>query len=260
MKGKVNLFVLERMTAEERARLMLRTESDLSGFLEPVRGIIEQVRDEGDAALARLGRELDGADLAPERLLATEAEFDAAFAKIEPEVRAAIEYAVDNIRCFHERQKPEPMWLMEIRSGAFAGERWTPIPSVACYVPRGKGAFPSVMMMTTIPAVVAGVREIAVLTPPTAEGGVDAASLVAARLAGVERVYKAGGALAVAAAALAPLPSRAAPRSWARAALGWSRPRSCSRTASTPACPPDPARPSSWRTRLPRPPSSRSTS
>jgi histidinol dehydrogenase len=201
MKGKLNLFVLERMTAEERARLMLRTESDLSGFLEPVRAIIEQVRGEGDAALARLGRELDGADLASERLLATEAEFDAAFAIIEPEVRAAIEYAVDNIRRFHERQKPEPMWLMEIRPGAFAGERWTPVPSVACYVPRGKGAFPSVMMMTTIPAVVAGVREIVVLTPPTAEGGVDAASLVAARLAGVERVYKAGGAVAVAAAA-----------------------------------------------------------
>ena len=90
---------------------------------------------------------------------------------------------------------------MEVRPGAFAGERWTPIPSVACYVPRGKGAFPSVMMMTTVPAVVAGVPEIVVLTPPTPEGGIDAASLFAARTAGVAKVYRLGGAVAVAAAA-----------------------------------------------------------
>jgi histidinol dehydrogenase len=93
------------------------------------------------------------------------------------------------------------MWLMEVRKGAFAGERWTPIRSVACYVPRGKGAFPSVMMMTTVPAVVAGVPEIVVLTPPTPEGGIDAASLFAAREAGVARVFRVGGAVAVAAAA-----------------------------------------------------------
>ena len=93
------------------------------------------------------------------------------------------------------------MWLKEIRPGAFAGDRWHPIPSVALYVPRGKGAFPSVTMMTTVPAVVAGVPEIAILTPPTPEGTADAATLVAAKLAGVETVYKCGGAQAVAAAA-----------------------------------------------------------
>ena len=149
--------------------------------------------------MVRLAREIDGIELdrrgcsrrggvRPERAL-------------EPEVKEAIRYAVDNIRRFHERQKPEPMWLMEIRPGAFAGERWTPVPSVACYVPRGKGAFPSVMMMTTVPAVVAGVPEISVLTPPTPEGGIDAASLFAARTAGVAKVYRVGGAVAVAAAA-----------------------------------------------------------
>ncbi len=142
-----------------------------------------------------------GVELDPARLLATEEEFAAADRALEPEVKEAIRYAVDNIRRFHERQKPEPMWLMEIRPGAFAGERWTPIPSVACYVPRGKGAFPSVMMMTTVPAVVAGVPEIVVLTPATPEGGIDAASLFAARTAGVAKVYRVGGAVAVAAAA-----------------------------------------------------------
>jgi histidinol dehydrogenase len=93
------------------------------------------------------------------------------------------------------------MWFNEIRPGVFAGERSRPIPSVACYVPRGKGAFPSVALMTTIPAKVAGVPEVIVLTPPGPDGRIDDATLVAARLAGVDRVYKAGGAQAVAAAA-----------------------------------------------------------
>jgi histidinol dehydrogenase len=88
-----------------------------------------------------------------------------------------------------------------MRPGAFAGDRFTPIRSVALYVPRGKGAFPSVTMMTAVPAVVAGVPELAIVTPPAPDGSVDAATLVAARLAGVETVYKCGGAQAVAAVA-----------------------------------------------------------
>lgn len=198
---EINLFELARLTAAERTSLLARTEADLSPFIEPVRTIAEAVRDGGDAAIVRLAREIDRVELDPARLAATDDEFADAERKLEPEVKEAIRFAVDNIRRFHERQKPEPMWLMEIRPGAFAGERWTPLDSVGCYVPRGKGAFPSVMMMTTVPAVVAGVPEIAVLTPATPDGGIDAASLFAARAAGVSRVYRVGGAVAVAAAA-----------------------------------------------------------
>jgi histidinol dehydrogenase len=93
------------------------------------------------------------------------------------------------------------MWLKEIRPGAFAGDRYLPINSVALYVPRGKGSFPSVTMMTAVPGVVAGVPNLAIVTPPGADGKVDPATLVAARIAGVETVYKAGGAQAVAAVA-----------------------------------------------------------
>jgi histidinol dehydrogenase len=93
------------------------------------------------------------------------------------------------------------MWLHEIRPGAFAGERSRPIPSVACYVPRGKGAFPSVALMSTIPARVAGVPEIVILTPPGPDGRIDVATLVAARMSGIERVFRVGGAQAVAAVA-----------------------------------------------------------
>ncbi|RWO10167.1 MAG: histidinol dehydrogenase, partial [Mesorhizobium sp.] len=183
------------------AALMRRSETDLSGFMEKAAPIIEAVRTEGDAALVRFARDFDKADLDATRLKVSPTEFDAAFGMVDEDVIAAIRFGIDNIRHFHEEQKPEAMWLKEMRPGAFAGDRFTPIRSVALYVPRGKGAFPSVTMMTAVPAVVAGVPELAIVTPPAPDGSVDAATLVAARLAGVETVYKCGGAQAVAAVA-----------------------------------------------------------
>lgn len=198
---QVSFHELAKLNEADRAALLRRSETDLSSFMDRAKPIIEAVRTEGDAALARFGRELDKADVHADRLKATEAEFDAAFDLVDKEVIGAIRFGIDNIRHFHEEQKPEAMWLKEMRPGAFAGDRFTPIKSVALYIPRGKGAFPSVTMMTAVPAVVAGVPDIAIFTPPTADGSVDAATLVAARLAGVSTVYKCGGAQAVAAAA-----------------------------------------------------------
>lgn len=201
MADSVNIHRLAGLAPEARAALLKRSEADLSGFLERVRPIVEAVRLEGDVALARFAREFDKSEVTPDAIAATPADFDAAFAGLEPDVLAAIEFAVGNIKKFHEAQKPEEMWLKEIRPGAFAGDRFRPIPSVACYVPRGKGSFPSVVMMTTIPAVVAGVKDIAIITPPGPGGKIDAATLVAARLAGVDKVYKCGGAQGIAAVA-----------------------------------------------------------
>jgi histidinol dehydrogenase len=192
---------LSQLDAAGRAALMRRSETDLSGFMEKAAPIIEAVRTEGDAALVRFARDFDKADLDATRLKVSPTEFDAALGMVDEDVIAAIRFGIDNIRHFHEEQKPEAMWLKEMRPGAFAGDRFTPIRSVALYVPRGKGAFPSVTMMTAVPAVVAGVPELAIVTPPAPDGSVDAATLVAARLAGVETVYKCGGAQAVAAVA-----------------------------------------------------------
>lgn len=197
----ISFHDLSAMDKDARAALLKRAETDLSDFVEKVRPIIAAVRDEGDTALVRFARELDKADVVAGTLKVTEAEFDAAFDAVDGRVIEAIEFGISNIRTFHEEQRPEPMWLKEVRPGAFAGDRFTPIPSVALYVPRGKGAFPSVTMMTSVPAVVAGVPQVAIVTPPTSDGSVDAATLVAARLAGVETVYKCGGAQAVAAIA-----------------------------------------------------------
>ena len=198
----VSLHELVSIDSEGYDALLRRSESDLSFFTDKVKPIIEAVRTEGDAALVRYGRDFDGAEpLTEATLKASEAEFDAAFDCVENDVVAAIRHGIENIRIFHEEQKPEPMWFKEIKPGAFAGDRYTPIQSVALYVPRGKGSFPSVTMMTAVPGVVAEVPSLAIFTPPAPDGGVDAATLVAARTAGVETVYKCGGAQAVAAAA-----------------------------------------------------------
>jgi histidinol dehydrogenase len=181
--------------------LLLRTEADLSAYLEKTQRIVNAVRQRGDASLLEFARDLDNV-IAPAFTLRVEAqEFDAAFRLASKELIASISYAADNIRRFHEVQKPEPLWLKEIRPGAYAGDRFSPIDSVACYVPRGKGSFPSVAMMTTIPALVAGVPKIAVITPPGPDGAVDAGTLVAARVVGATEIYKCGGAQAVAAVA-----------------------------------------------------------
>ncbi len=162
----VSFYEYATLTADEKAALLRRSETDISGFMDKVTPIIEAVRTEGDAALARFGRELDKADVTEKTLKVTEAEFDAAFKAVDDSVIESIRFGIDNIRHFHEEQKPEAMWLKEIRPGAFAGDRFTPIKSVALYVPRGKGSFPSVTMMTSVPAVVAGVPDLAIVTPP----------------------------------------------------------------------------------------------
>lgn len=195
----IQIIELARLGNEQRAALQRRGDAHLEPFLELVRPIVAAVRAEGDQALFRLARELDGAAL--KRLRADPSDFERAEARLPAEVGEAIDFAASSIRRFHRAQKPDEMWLKEVRPGAFAGERYRPIRSVACYVPRGRGAFPSIAMMTTIPARVAGVPKVVVVTPPGPDGRIDDATLVAARRAGVDEVYACGGAQAVAAVA-----------------------------------------------------------
>ncbi|MFI4891190.1 MAG: histidinol dehydrogenase [Steroidobacterales bacterium] len=181
--------------------LLARTEADLGAFTAAVGPIIEAVRVEGDAALLRFARQFDHVTLERMPLRVADVEFDAAFGALPADVVRAIEHAINNIRRFHELQKPNDLWLREIEPGIWGGERHTPIDSVACYVPRGKGSFPSVVNMTVLPGVVAGVPRLVIVTPPGPDGTVDAGTLVAAKLAGVTEIYKCGGAQAVAAVA-----------------------------------------------------------
>ena len=197
----ISFHDLSKMTRVARDQLLKRSESDLSDFEEKVKPIIWAVRHEGDAALARFARQFDKAPVEANALAATEEDFARAEKTLDPSVREALSFMAGSITRFHQDQKPQEMWFHEIRPGVFAGDRTTAIPSVACYIPRGKGAFPSSVLMQAIPATVAGVKDICIITPPGPDGHIDDATLVAARMAGVSKVFKAGGAQGIAAVA-----------------------------------------------------------
>lgn len=165
------------------------------------REIVAGVRARGDAALLEFTQRFDGADLAECGLRVRPEEFAAAESAIAADVRAALAHVIRNIRAFHETQKRPPLTVVEVEPGVWCGDRFTPLDSVCLYVPRGRGAFSSVMCMLGVPAVLAGVERIIVCTPPGRDGAVDAATLVAARMLGIDEIYRIGGAQAVAAVA-----------------------------------------------------------
>lgn len=167
-------------------------------MVEGVREILRLVRERGDRALGELTRRYDGADLEG-RLEVPPEELEAAEAEIAPELAAALEAAATRLRELHARQLPEG-WTAE-RDGVRFGEVVRPLRSVGCYVPGGRAAYPSTVLMTAVPARVAGVDRVVLCTPPAPDGSVPAPVLHAARLAGVDAVYRVGGAQAVAALA-----------------------------------------------------------
>jgi len=162
-----------------------------------VRVIIEDVRARGDAAVVDHARRLDGVELAPDQWEVSGARCEEALARIPRALRAALELAAARVRAYHEKQV-EPGFLERDAEGTALGMRVVPLERVGVYVPGGKAAYPSTVIMNTVPAVVAGVPEIVMVTPP---GGTPDVVLAAARLAGVTRVFRVGGAQAIAALA-----------------------------------------------------------
>ncbi len=186
---------------DDQNRLLSRSEQDIEEAISTVKPIIEAVVSQGDTAVRRFTRQFDGVDLDNVPLALTEKELEETKEYLEPNVKDALQFAIENVRRFHSLQKREEQTLTEIRTGIFAGERTTPIDSVGLYVPRGRGSFPSMLYMLAVPAVLAGVPDIAVVTPPNSDGTVDAACLYAAHLCGIRTIYRVGGAQAVAALA-----------------------------------------------------------
>lgn len=192
---------LAQLSGAERSKLLRRAETDIRFLLPQVQEVVDRVRAEGDAALVDYTRLWDCATFEAAGLRATAEDFVAARAAVSAGVIAAIETAHANIHAFHQKQMPEEMWFSELQPGVMAGEKITPIASAGLYVPRGKGAFPSVMLMLATPARVAGVPRLVVVTPPAPNGKADAGTLVAAEICGVDEVYVVGGSQAVAALA-----------------------------------------------------------
>ncbi len=164
-----------------------------------VAGIIADVRARGDAALVELTAKFDRLELDPAQLRFTEAEVDTAIAEVSAEERQALELAAERIRAYHSRQMPEDAQWTDA-SGATLGWRWSAVSAAGLYVPGGLASYPSSVLMNAIPAKVAGVERLAI-TVPTPDGQVNPLVLLAARLAGVDEIYRVGGAQAVAALA-----------------------------------------------------------
>ena len=160
--------------------------------------IVQDVAKRGDNALLEYAEHFDGAQLSA--LEVGKTEFDAASAQISPELYRAMELAAKNIRAFHEKQVRQG-FSIERSDGVLMGQKITPIERVGLYIPGGTAAYPSTVLMLAIPAKIAGCSEIVITTPPNREGAVSAPILAAARLAGVDRVFKSGGAQAIAALA-----------------------------------------------------------
>ena len=179
------------------SEILARTEDkrDVAGI---VSAILADVRQNGDAALRRYTRELDHAE--PDTIEVPASRLERALAELDPALRAVMEEAAENIRAFHSRQIRNNFVISE-KNGVVLGQKITPIHRVALYIPGGTAAYPSTVLMNCIPAKLAGCGEIIMVSPPTCGGDVNPVILAAARLAGVDRVFRCGGAQAIAALA-----------------------------------------------------------
>ncbi len=195
----VPVRIWREVSADDKNKIFRRSEEDISSVLPQVQALIDDVQARGDEAVVHYTNKFDGCTLTTNQLKVTEAEFQAAEASLTPEVKEALHFCIENVRKVHLTQKPEGMTWVEVRPGLMAGERPLPIDSVGLYVPRGRGSFPSMVYMQAVPAAIAGVKRIVMVTPPLPDGSIDPACLYAAKLCGVHEVYKTGGPQAIAA-------------------------------------------------------------
>ncbi|MDY3281493.1 histidinol dehydrogenase [Dysosmobacter sp.] len=191
----IPILEFDKLAPEEILNRDIRAEDGVDAAVDAV---LAEVKSGGDAALKALTKRFDGAEL--EELQVTEAELDAAWASLDPEFLRTLEMAAENIRRFHERQVHRDFVVTD-RPGILMGQRYTPIEKVGICVPTAPEAFPSTILMNVIPARIAGVREIVIVTPPDKNGAIGAEALAAARIASADKIFKIGGAQAVAALA-----------------------------------------------------------
>jgi len=194
-----------RANSDKKAAFLKKLERRKTGYtaevMKTVGEIIENVRLDGDMALIEYTRKFDGVELKPGMLRVAPREMEEACAHVDGRLIEAIKNAKRNIERFHEKQK-EKSWFLAEDEGAFLGQLCRPLETVGIYVPGGAAAYPSSVLMNAVPAKVAGVRRIVMVTPPRDDGSIDPAILAAACEAGVDEIYRIGGAQAIAALAV----------------------------------------------------------
>ena len=180
--------------------LLKRSPNNYGKFESTVAQILDKVKNEGDAALFAYTKEFDKADVTKETIRVTDAEIEEAYEQIDPALLGVIRKALVNIRKYHEKQI-QNSWFTSETNGTMLGQKVTPLNRVGVYVPGGKAVYPSSVLMNIVPAKVAGVPHIVMTTPPGKDGKVCASTLVAAKEAGADEIYKVGGAQAIGALA-----------------------------------------------------------
>ncbi len=190
----INILRFSAVRADE---IFARTEPT-ANVADIVTEIIETVKQKGDAALLEYGKKFDKADLTT--LEVTKTEIDEAFSLVEPRFLDVLKTAAENITAFHQKQV-RTSFIINDNDGVVTGQKITPIEKVGLYVPGGTAAYPSTVLMDSIPAKIAGCREIFITTPPMPNGKINPVILAAAKIAGVDRIFKIGGAGAIAALA-----------------------------------------------------------
>lgn len=180
-----------------KENILSRRQSDLSFAEDSVKKILEEVKTGGDAALKKLTLQFDGVQLSS--LKVSEEEMNAAYRSVDEEYLRILIVSAKNIARFHEQQYPKGFEIRE--NGIVLGQKFTPVACAGIYVPGGTAAYPSTVLMNAVPAKVAGVKKVVMVTPPDKKGGVKAEVLAAAKIAGVDEIYKVGGAQAIAALA-----------------------------------------------------------
>ena len=181
---------------ESNLTQMISRGKELADVGASVDAILENVRQNGDKAILEYTRLFDKAEL--QSLEVTPKEIEDAIASLKPELTVHLTKAAENIRRFHAAQLPKEVWYVENTPGIVLGQKTIPLSRVGCYVPGGRASYPSTVLMTALPAKVAGVSEIIVCTPPRADGTVHPLTLAACKIAGVDHVFKTGGAQAIA--------------------------------------------------------------
>jgi histidinol dehydrogenase len=200
MEEPLKIVQLGDCSPEERQQLLKRSEIDATFVVPTVRVIVEEVKKRGDEALLEYSSTLDKVKLGSKRLQVSKEEIREAYKKIDPDIVDAIKKAAKAIEKFHVGQLPKER-MMKLQSGVRAGQLVRPLEKVGAYVPGGLARYPSSLLMAVVPAKVAGVKKIIVCSPPKIDGEIDSTTLVAADVAGVNRVFKVGGAQAIAAMA-----------------------------------------------------------
>lgn len=180
--------------------LLKRSPNQYTQYEQKVAEIVDKVKQNGDEALFQYTLEFDKTEINQENIRVSEAEIEEAYQKIDGELLRVIRAAIKNIEAYHILQKRNS-WFDSKENGVILGQKITPLATAGVYVPGGKAAYPSSVLMNVIPAKVAGVKRIVMTTPPGKDGKVNPGTLVAAKEAGVSEIYKAGGAQAVAALA-----------------------------------------------------------